>query len=300
MGFRESEDACLLLREAIEQLEDPKERVSTAIHKIRRAASLVDHTDLIRWCRIQLGDCSLILPIKEFVNTLAKNKRGTQVVKAGREAVKKLEEAGVRVGRDITTEELSAKMEPVGGGWQNIEYIEEMRDTLVRLKQGSSGNYYIGNLSNTIACVRNEAHVRAVALYHTLEYSTSAATAFDVLKQVVDDKLVDLAPELGEKLMLAFEHVSVGRENERWSQGLTSCRRFLKELADKLYPPRREPSHGRELGEEQYINRLWAFMDERITSDSNRALAKAHVDLVGSHLERTIDTGVFHLGAILG
>lgn len=157
----------------------------------------------------------------------------------------------------------------------------------MRLKQGSSGEYYLGNLSNTIAYVRSEAHARAVALYHKLEFADSALTAFDVLKEAVDDKLVSLAPELGEKLMLAFEQVSADREKERWAQGLTSCRRLLKELADRLYSPREGTVKGRKLGEEQYINRLWAFMDETITSDSNRALAKAHVDLVGSYMERT-------------
>jgi hypothetical protein len=123
MGLRESEQACLLLREAIEELEDPKARVSTAIHKIGRAASLVDHADLIRWCRIQLGDYSLILPIKEFVNTLhtAKDEGDTRVVTVGKEAVKRLEEAGIRFEKDVTLEELSAKTDPAGGGWQNIE-----------------------------------------------------------------------------------------------------------------------------------------------------------------------------------
>ena len=289
MGLRESEEAAVLLREAIEELEDPKGRVATAIRKIRRAASLVNRSDLVRWCRVQLGDYSLLLPIQEFVKTfrLAKEENGGRVVEVGQEAVKKLKEAGIRFGKDITVGEISVKMDQAGGGWQDIEYIEGMRDTLMRLKQGSSGEYYLGNLSNTIAYVRSEAHARAVALYHKLEFADSALTAFDVLKEAVDDKLVSLAPELGEKLMLAFEQVSADREKERWAQGLTSCRRLLKELADRLYSPREGTVKGRKLGEEQYINRLWAFMDETITSDSNRALTKAHVDLVGSYMERT-------------
>ncbi|MGO3876310.1 MAG: helix-hairpin-helix domain-containing protein, partial [Psychrobacter celer] len=36
----------------------------------------------------------------------------------------------------------------------------------------------------------------------------------------------------------------------------------------------------------QYVNRLWQFMHEAIQSDTNKTLAKAHVDYLGSWLER--------------
>lgn len=51
-------------------------------------------------------------------------------------------------------------------------------------------------------------------------------------------------------------------------------------------PPTEQNSKGRALGEKQYINRLWAYMDDAIQSDSNRQLAKAHVDLLGAYIER--------------
>ncbi|MCL5957976.1 MAG: helix-hairpin-helix domain-containing protein, partial [Chloroflexi bacterium] len=104
----------------------------------------------------------------------------------------------------------------------------------------------------------------------------------------VDDKLVSLAPELGERLILAFQNVSDGADKEKWSLALTSCRRLLTELADKLYPPRNELVGGRKVGKEEYINRLWAFMDEKILSEKNCEVAKAHVDLVGSHLQSAL------------
>jgi DNA uptake protein ComE-like DNA-binding protein len=86
--------------------------------------------------------------------------------------------------------------------------------------------------------------------------------------------------------MIAFK--SVASDNpEEWSHALTTCRRFIEELADALYPPRDEQVKDRKLGKEQYINRLWAFMDRVIESESNRDLAKAHVDYLGSYLQRT-------------
>ncbi|KFA82058.1 hypothetical protein N037_15760 [Enterobacter sp. EGD-HP1] len=39
------------------------------------------------------------------------------------------------------------------------------------------------------------------------------------------------------------------------------------------------------MGKGQYINRLWAFMDDSITSSSNKDLAKSHVDYLGAWLQ---------------
>ena len=74
--------------------------------------------------------------------------------------------------------------------------------------------------------------------------------------------------------------------SEEWSHALTSCRRLIEGLADELCPATDELYNGRSLGKNQYINRIWAFMDKSILSESNRDLAKTHVDFVGSYLQR--------------
>ena len=86
--------------------------------------------------------------------------------------------------------------------------------------------------------------------------------------------------------MIAFRSVS-GANSEEWSQALTSCRRLLEGIADELFPAGQSNAKGRPLGQGQYVNRLWAFMDAAIESESNRDLAKSHVDYLGSWLERT-------------
>ena len=85
--------------------------------------------------------------------------------------------------------------------------------------------------------------------------------------------------------MLAFKSVSSNKEEE-WSQALTTCRRLIEALADQLYPATDDKSGGRVLGQTQYVNRIWAFMDSSIESKSNKDLAKAHVDFLGSWLEK--------------
>lgn len=85
--------------------------------------------------------------------------------------------------------------------------------------------------------------------------------------------------------MLAFKTVTSSSQEEL-SQALTTCRRFIESLADILYPATDEKINGRVLGKQNYINRLWAFMDKAIESESNREMAKAHIDYLGSWLQR--------------
>src|SRR5690606_1115871 len=92
-----------------------------------------------------------------------------------------------------------------------------------------------------------------------------------------------------EKLIQTFKGIS-STEKEEWSQALTTCRRLLKDLADKLYPPTRKKISGRKLGDAEYINRLWAYMDKSIESDTKKELAKYNIDYFGSWLEKTNKT----------
>jgi len=84
--------------------------------------------------------------------------------------------------------------------------------------------------------------------------------------------------------MLAFKAISSDNKEE-WSQALTTCRRLLESLADSLYPANDEVINKRTFKQNQYINRLWQFMHEAIQSDTNKDLAKAHIDYLGSWLQ---------------
>lgn len=53
------------------------------------------------------------------------------------------------------------------------------------------------------------------------------------------DVLAKKCPEEVKELSAAFERMSSG-EPEVLAQALTSCRRFLKDFADVVYPPSKE------------------------------------------------------------
>lgn len=282
-------DAIKLLEESLEQLENPKGSVLTGVQKLSRAAKILGDEDTVIWCEIQLGNKvytnDLIKAVDSLIKLIDKNKPTDEVSKEYKIIVKELKEKGYNPKVHFSAEEVNIKGDRDGGGYANIGYIEERYSDLVRLKKGNDGTFYKSNLTNHISFIKRVAHEKAGFLHTKTSYTDSAQTVFDILKGEVDDRLLDLNPELAEQLMLAFKSVSTD-SSEEWSQALTTCRRFIEGLADELYPPTEEEINGRKLGKTQYINRLWGFMDKSIESKSNKDLAKAHVDILGIYLQR--------------
>lgn len=281
-------EALRLLEEALKELESPKGSILAGVQKLSRASALLENSEIQVWCAIQLGESNyalalnkliLALTIKDDPNCENKNEE----IDA---AVEELNALNLKHEIHYTNDELSIKANKSGGGYINIGFVEERYADLVRTKKGNDRTYYKNDLHAHLNHVRKKAHEFASALYNQLKFSGTVKNCFDILKTAVDDTLLDLNPTLAEQLMLAFKAVSSQKEEE-WSQALTTCRRLLEGLADELNPASTEATKGRALTQAQYINRLWAFMDKAIESDSNKELAKSHVDFLGAWMEKT-------------
>lgn len=279
--------ALQLIEETLKELESPKGSLFSAIQKLQRTADIINDDDKKVWCSIQLGDIKYTRPIKELLifvfeakdtSTKGFNDKLNKYIEA-------LDKLGLKGNIHYSDEEVSIKNIDSTGGYNNIGFIEEKYADLVRRKIGNDGTYYKNSLSHHLNYVRKKAHELASQIYNQLKFSGTVSNCFDVLKNAVDDKLLDLNPAIAEQLMLAFKSISSDKEEE-WSQALTTCRRLLEGLADELYPASKEKFNGRAVGQGQYVNRLWAFMDGAIQSESNKDLAKAHIDFLGSWLDK--------------
>jgi DNA uptake protein ComE-like DNA-binding protein len=159
---------------------------------------------------------------------------------------------------------------------------------LHKQKSGNDGTHYINNLSGTISSVANAASKQAARLYASFAFGDIPRRQFDVIRERVDNLLLDICPDAVEKFMSAYEMLG-SKSSEDWSLALTSCRRIIKAVSDELFPPSSEQRDGRKLGDEHYINRLWAFLDDNLEASSDKDLAKAHVNYLGSFLQRLND-----------
>lgn len=281
-------EALRLLEESLKELESPKGSVLASVQKLLRASTLLENHDIQYWCSIQLGEQQYVIPLQKLLNSLTpKEDQDPEILKnVTNEAIKELDALHLKYSVHYTSEELNIKASETGGGYISIGFIEERYADLVRTKKGNDRTYYKNNLYSHLNYVRKKAHDFASTLFNQVKFSGTVRNCFDVLKDAVENKLLDLEPGLAEQLMLAFKSVS-STKDEEWSQALTTCRRLLEGLADQLYPANTDSTKGRTLGQTQYVNRLWAFMDKSIESDSNKELAKTHVDFLGAWLEKT-------------
>jgi DNA uptake protein ComE-like DNA-binding protein len=280
-------EALKLLESALEQLESAKGSVLASVQKLLRASNLLGHEDISIWCQVQLGEPKYTGPLKKLLDAASakgKDPRPKEEQAKVEAILKDVSALGLKP-MHYTLEELNVKVAESGGGYISIGFIEERYADLVRTKRGNDGTYYKNNLYNHLNYVRKRAHELASTLYNQLKFAGTVGSCFDVLKEAVDDRLIDMDPALGEQLMLAFKGVA-SSSGEEWSQALTTCRRLLEGLADRLYPATKDAEKGRSLGQSQYVNRLWAFMDRAIESETNRELAKTHVDFLGAWLEK--------------
>lgn len=287
MLMQQRKVALQIIEDALKELDSPKGSLLSAVQKLHRAAIIIEDKDIEIWCAIQLGDVTYTEPLNNFITYYLENKdtEKKEFQKGVNAHIQELKKLELKPDIHFTTEELNIKADKHGGGYSSIGFITERYLDLVRLKKGNDNTYYKHNLDNHINYIKKKTHSTAVKLYKNLKFSGTVTNCFDLLREAVEDKLLDLNPAIAEQLMLAFNSVSSGK-SEEWSQALATCRRLLESLADELYPASDQKYNGRSVGQTQYVNRLWAFMDLSIQSSSNKELAKAHVDFLGSWLEK--------------
>ena len=279
-----------LLEDVFQELESSKGSILTGIQKLYRSAQFLEDFDIKTWCEIQLGDLHYTLPLNEYIETIIDCQKNNP--EDGENKIKEKEaqliELGLKSGIHYTTEELAVKASKAGGGYLNIEFIEKKYLDLIRAGSDNDGTYYKADLNRHLIYARKAAHRKAIRLYHRHAIKSAPETNFDVFKEAVDDRLLDVHPELSEELMAAFKSVSSENPKE-WAQALASCRRLIEKLADALYPAGKEKE--KDIAENQCVNRLSAFIDEAIGNKEQSELAKAHVDYIGSYLQKLYETG---------
>lgn len=282
-------EAIKLLNDSLNELESAKGSVTVAVQKMSRASLLLDEKNIYVWSEIQLGNQKYVFYVKELLILINKEYEKKQkpvsltssVFKA---KIQELKDKEIDTDFIFTSQFVNIKSLTSTGGLDHS--INVLEDQLPYLKKnGNDKTLYLKNVQDHIDYIKKKAHEYCVKLSNKYKYSDTSSSCFDLLKNAVDDKLLDLEPELAQQLMLAFKGIS-SKSSEEWSQALTSCRRLLEALADKLYPPNDKIINKRTFKANQYINRLWQFMSESIESESNRDLAKIHVDYLGSWLEK--------------
>ncbi|EHU1307128.1 helix-hairpin-helix domain-containing protein [Acinetobacter baumannii] len=287
-------EALKIVEDGLNELESSKSSITVAVQKLSRAAKLLNEDEIIAWTQLHLGNQEYTTALDNFFKKVKieaeklKDKNQPVNVNATDEFFKKELKKIIDLHLPLTelNESFSFKTNPKAGGFNSVDFIENKLNTLIREKIGNDGYHYKNPLQAHITYIKKYAFKYLTELHEKLKFSGTITSSFDLLKNAVDDRLLDLDPELAEQLILAFKAVSSDNKEE-WSHALTTCRRLLESLADKLYPANDLVINKRTFKQGQFVNRLWQFMNDAIESESNRDLAQTHVNFLGSWLEKT-------------
>lgn len=106
---------------------------------------------------------------------------------------------------------------------------------------------------------------------------------------ILDNVIISLE-ELHPKLFNSFSALSRTFARIETEEDIAQCslsgRRILEQLANHLFPPQETKYKGREVGEKQFKNRLWAYVSDVVETKS---LDTRYIDSIGKQINFLID-----------
>jgi len=122
----------------------------------------------------------------------------------------------------------------------------------------------------------NFTHARRIA-----EWKKGFGSSLAYIADHVVSQLVDIAPELGNKLWSALNTYESSETSEQYAQVITSCRRIFEYVTDCVFHPQNEPSEsGNSLKADKYRNRIYEYAKQNRISSTNTDLIVASTDLL--------------------
>jgi hypothetical protein len=147
-----------------------------------------------------------------------------------------------------------------------------------------------------LANSRKLVHQYVLLKHYELKFSGISDDIFSRLRARVDSAVGKSVPESINKFSSVYNNL-LSENPEDWSNAVHSCRRILKDLADSLFPPREDKviKNGKKpkvikLGEENYINRLIAFIDSKTSSEKFSNIVGSHLSFIGDRLDSIVES----------
>ena len=142
---------------------------------------------------------------------------------------------------------------------------------------------------------RSVIHGYVLRKHHELRFSGIADDIFSRIRERVDTSIGNTIPESVQKLSAIHDNLR-SENTEDWSNAVHSCRRILKDLADVVFPPQKEDRiktiKGKKitfnLGKEQYVNRLIAFIEDHSSSQQFKHIVGSHLSFIGERLDSIV------------
>ena len=125
-----------------------------------------------------------------------------------------------------------------------------------------------------------------------LQYGGIVEYLMEEIRKNTDEKLAKLDRKLTDETQSLYVNLTSTNPAD-WNKVAHSCRKILKLLADKVFPPREESyqmKDGRifEVGDPNFINRLCSFLDQKISGEERKFLM-AEIGYLESYLRQVVE-----------
>lgn len=201
-------EALKIIEDGLQQLESTKGSVAIAVQKLSRAANLLDEKDIYIWAEYHLANPKYTKPVQNLLDALNAEYKKENEDERNYDEVIKLRDGLSDFGLDYemhVAPSIDMKGSKASGGLYSVDFIEENYNHLLKCKKGNDGELYQKNLKRLLDYIKKTAHYYLSELHNKLKFSGTITSSFDILKNAVDDRLLDLDPEIAEQLMLAFK-----------------------------------------------------------------------------------------------
>jgi hypothetical protein len=137
--------------------------------------------------------------------------------------------------------------------------------------------------------VDNKIYQTTSKILYKLKFEKMESDIFEEARKTVDKKLNDLCPKALEKLTEIYIDTIESKSKLDLQQIAYGCRVVMTDFADVVYPATKEKKLGydekeHDLGKNNYINRIIAFVQENIDSKSDKEFMKSHLIYLASFL----------------
>lgn len=146
----------------------------------------------------------------------------------------------------------------------------------------------ISSFSEALSKRRTYIYQYVKKAYIQLKFTALTTSVWASIKDKTDCLINELIPEETQKLTAIYE--GLNDENpEKWATALTSCRRMIKALADKLYPASEKSIQKGDkkikITEDAFINRLMCYIEENSDSQTLNRISNSDLRYIGDRLD---------------
>ena len=313
MAYELVDKALDLVTRALEELDRPDCRVSAVVHKAIRIARLLNDYDNLWWLQVEMiprdsTGAARLEVLKEVVPHYTKESyefRRGQVTDAYVEErkIKEVGDYGMPVGEDgvcvLSVPEMEEQIAELPerldrlyprDGLHHVD-VHELLMATAEARRVDNG--WAQQMSTVLHRIRYRVHGYLSITEKRLVERQLNSDVFERNRTYVDIRLQDLSPDALQQLQSAYRRVGEG-DSESRSHALLSCRRALKSIADRLYPPRVDLVAGadgkeRDLGEDKYVNRLWQYVSDKAEGHASGDLLLSQISYLGNRIDAVYD-----------